>query len=144
MLRLVASFLRTRRAWMIALAALGGFASRLHAQAPTTAAIAGRVTADGGRGLPGAEIVVTNRATGVSMRSTSRADGHYEVAGLEVGGPYAVTVRLTGSQPRTQTGFVLSLGQQLRLDVQLERGAVMLPVVVTEAHDRRFSRSHYG
>jgi len=136
---------RTLRAWAIALAALFGIVSRLHAQGPTTATIAGRVSDAAGRGIAGADIVVTNRATGVSMRSTSRTDGHYEVAGLEVGGPYAVTVRRTGSQPHTQTGFLLSLGQQLRLDVQLAQQTVSLPTVVTvAAQDRRFSRSHTG
>src|SRR5690349_2170421 len=108
---------RTLRAWAIALAALAGVVSRLQAQGPTTAAIAGRVSDVAGNGVAGAEIVVTNRATGVSMRGTSRADGHYEVAGLEVGGPYAVTVRRAGSQTRTQAGLVLSLGQRLQLDV---------------------------
>jgi hypothetical protein len=141
----VAGTFRALRAWAIALAAVGGVASRLHAQAPTTAAIAGRVSDARGRGVAGAEIVVTNRATGASMRSTSRPDGHYEVAGLEVGGPYAVIVRRAGSQTRTQTGFLLRLGQQLRLDVQLVQQTVTLPAVLTvAAQDRRFSRSHKG
>jgi carboxypeptidase family protein len=141
----VALSCRTMRAWAIALAALCGMASRLHAQGPTTAAIAGRISDAAGHGVAGADIVVTNRATGASMRSTSRADGHYEVAGLEVGGPYAVTVRHAGSRPRTQTGFLLSLGQRLRLDVQLAQQAATLPAVVTAAtQDRRFSRSHMG
>jgi hypothetical protein len=145
MLDLVAASCRTLRARAIALAALGGLASRLHAQAPTTAAIAGRVTDAGGRGLAGAEIVVTNRATGVSMRGSSRTEGYYEIAGLEVGGPYAVVVRRAGSQMHTMTGLRLSLGQRLRLDVQLTPQAATLPAVVTvAARDRRFSRAHQG
>ena len=124
---------------------LGGVGKHLQAQAPTTAAIAGRIADEYGRGLPGVEVLITNRATGISMRSVSRAEGRYVVAGLEVGGPYSVTARRVGSRTATRTGFVLTLGQQLRVDVQLEQQPVTLPAMETQAaRDRIFSRSHQG
>ena len=132
-------------ALLLLLHALAGIGSGLHAQGPTTAAIAGRIADERGRRLAGVEVVVTNRATGVSMRSVSRADGRYLVAGLDVGGPYAVTVRRIGSRVNTRSGFFLTLGEQLQVDVDLERQPVTLPGMETQVQpDRIFSRAHKG
>lgn len=127
------------------LCALEGFAERASAQSPTTGAIAGRVLDESGGGLTGAEVFVTNRASGVSVRAISRGDGRYLVSGLEVGGPYSVTVRRMGSAAVTRTGFFLSLGQQLQVDVALERQPTMLQGMERRvARDRLFSRAHKG
>ena len=118
---------------------------RAVAQGPTTAAIAGHITDELGHGLPGVAVVVINRATGTPMRSTSRAEGRYVVAGLEVGGPYSVTARRIGLRSKTQTGFYLTLGQQLQVDVELEQEAVALGGMETRATRHAvFSRAHQG
>jgi hypothetical protein len=131
------------RSLMVGLA--GGRAGELCAQGPTTAAIAGRVTDDSGRGVTSAEIAVTNEATGALTRIRSRADGRYDAAGLEVGGPYSVTVRSLGSGTKRVTGVFLNLGQRLQLDVQLEpRPVTLAPVDVRANQDRTFSRAHKG
>ena len=104
-------------ALLYALCGLPG--GRADAQGPTTAAIAGRVIDERGQAAPGVDVVVTNRATGISMHGRSRADGRYRVSGLDVGGPYAVTARRIGSRPTTQTGFFVSLGQTLQVDVSV-------------------------
>ena len=125
--------------------AAGGIAIRVDAQGPTTAAIAGRILDDSGRGLRGVEVVVTNQATGTSIRGVSRSDGRYQVSGLGVGGPYAVTARRIGSALKTRTGLYLNLGQQLQLDFSLEQRAEMLQAVETRvAQERAFSRSRMG
>ena len=114
-------------------------------QGTTSAAIAGRILDTQGRGLQGVDVVVTNHATGISMRVTSRAEGRYLVSGLEVGGPYSVTVRRIGSPMQTRTGLFLSLGQQLQVDLTFEQQAVRLQEVETQAtRDRVFSRAHTG
>ena len=111
-------------------------------QGTTSAAIAGRILDTQGRGLQGVDVVVTNHATGISMRVTSRAEGRYLVSGLEVGGPYSVTVRRIGSPMQTRTGLFLSLGQQLQVDLTFEQQAVRLQEVETQAtRDRVFSRA---
>lgn len=131
--------------WCLLHCWLDGIAGRLGAQGPTTAAIAGRIVDDVGRGLPGVEVVVTHRATGSSVRSVSRAGGRYLVGGLEVGGPYSVTVRRIGSPMQTRTGLVLSLGQQLQVDLALTQQPVLLQGVETQAaQSRLFSRGHKG
>ena len=69
----------------LAVLAMGVAAASAVAQGPTTAAIGGRVVDASGRALVDVEVVVTNQATGVSMRGVSRSDGRYLVSGLEVG-----------------------------------------------------------
>jgi hypothetical protein len=124
---------------------LDGIAGGAWAQATTSAAIAGRILDKQGRGLQGVEVVVRNHATGISMRGVSRAEGRYLVSGLEVGGPYSVTVRRIGSPMQTRTGLFLSLGQQLQVDVTFEQQPVRLQEVETHAaQDRVFSRAHTG
>jgi len=130
--------------WSLFLCVLDGFGGA-RAQGMTSAAIAGRIVDDGGHGLQGVEVVVKNHATGISMRTVSRADGRYLVSGLEVGGPYSVTVRRIGSPMQTRTGLLLSLGQQLQVDVGFEQQAVRLQRIETRAaQDRLFSRAHTG
>jgi len=124
---------------------LDGIAGGALAQGTTSAAIAGRILDDQGRGLQGVEVVVRNHATGISMRGVSRAEGRYLVSGLEVGGPYSVTVRRIGSPVQTRTGLFLSLGQQLQVDLTFEQQPVRLQGIETQAaRDRVFSRAHMG
>src|SRR4051812_208320 len=131
--------------WCLVLWVLDGFAGVAGAQGTTSAAIAGRILDTHGRGLQGVEVVVTNYATGIATRVASRAEGRYLVSGLEVGGPYSVTVRRIGSPVQTRTGLFLSLGQQLQVDLTFEQQAVRLEEVETRAaQDRVFSRAHTG
>ena len=114
------------RACALLFALWGMPGGRADAQGPTTAAIAGRIIDERGQAAAGVDVVVTNRATGISMHGRSRADGRYRVSGLDVGGPYSVTARRIGSRPTTQTGFFVSLGQTLQVDVSLEQQPVTL------------------
>jgi len=128
----------------LALCALGGATGVARAQGSTSAAIAGRVLDAGGYGLPGVQVVVTNEATGISMRGISRAEGRYLISGLEVGGPYSITVRRLGSPMQTRTGLFLTLGQQLRADVTLDQVVTLQASETRATQDRLFSRAHLG
>lgn len=135
----------TSSRWLFVLCAIGGAGERLRAQGATTAAIAGRIVDPDGRGLSGVEVVVRNQATGSSMRGLSRADGRYLISGLEVGGPYSVTVRRIGSPVQTRTGLALTLGQQLHVDVALDQQPLLLQGMETRAAENRlFSRARMG
>ena len=52
-----------------------------------TGGVAGHVTEDG-KAAGGAQVQVTNVATGVTVTTTADADGFYPVGNLPVGGPY--------------------------------------------------------
>jgi len=129
----------------LCLCVLAGFVGVARAQGPTSAAIAGRIVDDRGLGVRGVEVVVTNQSTGTSMRAVSRAEGRYQISGLEVGGPYSVTVRRIGSPVLTRSGFGLTLGQRLEVDLVLAQQAVTILGVETRAErDRLFSRARMG
>ena len=128
----------------LAATTLAAVASRAVAQGPTTAAIGGRILDGHGIGIPGVEVVVTNQATGIAMRATSRPEGRYLVGGLEIGGPYTVTARRIGSAMWTKSAGFLSIGQQLQVDILLEQEPVTLGAVETQAKERIFSRAHTG
>jgi hypothetical protein len=141
----MAQLVTTAVLWSVVLSVLDGIAGGACAQGTTSAAIAGRILDNQGRGLQGVEVVVRNHATGSSMRGVSRAEGRYLVSGLEVGGPYSVTVRQIGAPMQTRTGLFLSLGQQLQVDVTFEQHPVRLQGIETQAtRDRVFSRAHMG
>jgi len=114
---------------VLALAFLSAAASPATAQGVTTGALTGTVTDAAGNPIPSAQIQVVNRATGFSANATSRESGLYFVQGLEVGGPYSVTVRRIGFQPETRDNISISLSQARRVDVQLSDQVVALATV---------------
>ena len=102
----------------------------LDAQGVTTAAIVGHVVVDGGVSADGARVRVTNRATGYTVETTVR-NGRFAVSGLEVGGPYDVTVRHLGYRPYARDGLSLSLGARRELDIELAPVTRLLDTVRT-------------
>ncbi len=136
--------------WVPLAALLGAFLARgegttLLAQGVTTGAIGGAVSDPTGQPIEAAQIQVTNRATGFSTGAISRDDGRYLVQGLEVGGPYAVSVRRIGFKMQTRDSLTVSLGQSLEVDFTLEPQVAELAGVVIEAEeDPVFSASRTG
>jgi hypothetical protein len=116
------------------------------AQGVTTGAVSGTVTNDQGQPVESAQIEVVNRATGSRSGSISRSDGRFYVQGLEVGGPYTVTIRRIGFSPRDTSGVYVSLGQNARVDMTMVTQATQLAgVQVTgEASSAVISSSHKG
>jgi hypothetical protein len=95
------------------------------AQSVVTSAIQGTVRATDGTDVDGSEVVVLNAATGYRAESMVR-DGRFLVPGLEVGGPYSVTIRRLGFHPQEQDGQVLTLGEPLELRFVMEPDAIPL------------------
>jgi hypothetical protein len=114
-------------------------------QGVTTGAVSGTVTNDQGQIVESAQIEVVNRATGSRSGAISRSDGRYYVQGLEVGGPYTVTVRRIGFSPRDTSGVYVSLGQNARVDMRLTTQATQLAgVQVVGASSAVITSSHKG
>ena len=135
----------TFRAAAFVLGVAGG-SLQLHAQGVTTAAVNGTITNARGQALDGAQITVTNRNTGSRNLGVTHADGRYYVQALEVGGPYTISVRRIGHEPRDSSGIFLSLGQNARVDFVLaERATQLAGVVVTSgAANALISSAHKG
>lgn len=136
---------RASRAMMAAAAFSLFLAGSGHAQGVTTGAITGTVTDAQGQPVNLAEVQVVNRSTGFTTAARTRANGLYLVQGLEVGGPYTVTIRAIGFQPFTRDGVGVRLSEATRVDAQLAAQAVEL-TAVTIAGERSadFSPTRQG
>jgi hypothetical protein len=115
------------------------------AQGVTTGAISGKVTDPGGQPVAEAAVQVTNRGTGFTSQTRTRDNGQYLIQGLEVGGPYTVTVRAIGFQPFICEGVDVRLSEATRIDAQLVAQAVELTAVtVTGAVTADFTPTRQG
>ena len=99
--------------------------SDLLAQGVTTAAIEGTVRATDGTDVDGAEVQVVNAATGFVTKGYVR-HGRFLVQGLEVGGPYTVTVRRLGFHEQGRESVVLKLAESLELDFEMQPATIPL------------------
>jgi hypothetical protein len=115
------------------------------AQGVTTGAITGRVTGEQGQPLDAADVRVVNRSTGYATGAHTRVNGMFLVQGLEVGGPYSVTVRAIGYQPYVRDDIYVRLSEATRVDALLAAGAVELAAVtVTGTLTADFSPTRQG
>jgi Carboxypeptidase regulatory-like domain/TonB dependent receptor len=115
------------------------------AQGVTTGAITGKVSDAQGQPLALADVQVVHRSTGFSTGARTRANGLFLVQGLEVGGPYSVTVRAIGHQPFVRNDIYVKLSEATRVDVQLTARAVELSAVtVTVPVTAEFTPTRQG
>src|SRR6266478_5646852 len=120
-------------------------APALGAQGVTTGAITGKVTDASGQPVVLADVRIVNRSTGYTTSTRTRDNGLFLVQGLEVGGPYTVTVRAIGQQPFQRDNVDVELSVATRLDVQLTGQAVQLEgIVVAGAVTPDFSPTRQG
>jgi len=115
-------------AW--AVVCLGAATSSLAAQGVTTASVRGRVLDEQGAPVERVTITLLNTSTGQRFQGVSRSGGYYTIENAAVGGPYVLSTQMMGFQPVRRTGFTLSLGQVLELNLALMRAAVQLGEIV--------------
>lgn len=129
---------------MVALGTAG--ASRAAAQGVTTGGITGVVTNSSGAGLEAAQVQVLNTATGARVSGLTRTNGLFTILGLEVGGPYTVSVRRIGFQPTQKTGVSVPLGQTVRVDFSVTEQTTTLSTVevTTTTASAVITPSHTG
>jgi len=110
----------------LALAALGGF---LWGQGRNTAGLYGRATDQQGAVVPGAKVILVHAATGLTRTAESNAAGEFEFPTIPVG-EYKLEVRKQGFRTLEQTGIVLQVNDNRRVDVSLAIGEVSTTVNV--------------
>ncbi len=120
---------RSSRAMAVAAVLSLFLAAAVEAQGVTTGAITGRVTDEQGQPLVDVEVQIVHRSTGYTSGTRTRANGLFFVQGLEVGGPYSITVRAIGYQPYVRDDVYVKLSEATRVDAQLVAGAVELAAV---------------
>lgn len=119
-------------------------ASAAGAQGVTTAAIAGTVTGQGNAPLVGAIIAATHIPSGTKYGTITRADGRFYLGAMRVGGPYEVTVRAIGFEPKTLSGINLELGVTTDLVFTMNPTLVRLEAVAITAEGGQLSSARTG
>jgi len=92
------------------------------AQAPT-GTILGSVKDAQGAVVPGATVTATNLGTQYSRNTVTDSAGEYALRLLPVGN-YMLSVSLAGFKNFTQTGILLEVGRNARVDATIELGAI--------------------
>jgi hypothetical protein len=101
------------------------------AQSVTTASFSGAVVDPEGKGLPGASVKAVHVPTRSVFETRTRTDGRFDIPFVKVGGPYTVTVSLTGFTPQTLKVIILRLGENLDLKITLSQAPIEEAVTVT-------------
>ena len=115
------------------------------AQGVTTASLSGLVQDTDGNPLPGANIIAIHIPSGTQYGTTSRSNGQYNIQNMRVGGPYTVTVSFVGYRKEIVENINLNLGQELRLDFQLEEQVIEgAEVVVTGGKNEILNSNRTG
>ena len=86
------------------------------------ARIIGTVTDPQGAVLPGAQVTVTNVATGIATQTTTDRDGYYQAPELPIGA-YKVKVEHEGFKTVETEAYKLEINQAQRIDVRVSLGA---------------------
>jgi hypothetical protein len=115
------------------------------AQGLTGAALQGRITGSDSTPIAGATVLATNLANGERWQATTGSGGRFYIEHLSIGGPYTIQARAVGFSPATRSGYYLSLGQRMMLDLVLAPATVELePITVVSRADPRINASRTG
>ena len=99
------------------------------AQSGGTGALVGVVSDPTGAVVPGAQVSITNEATGAKRQVESQGNGSYSAPLLQPG-TYKVEVSMTGFKAATVKGIRVNVTETARLDVKLNIGSTLEVVTV--------------
>jgi len=121
--------LNARAAW-VALPLLLCLSGSLPAQ--VTGTISGYVTDPSGAAIPGVKVTATLGGQNIFRTTESSAEGFYNLAAMEPG-TYSVSAEKSGFEVLKTTGVVVTVNQNVRLDLPLRLGSTTQEVTVTGA-----------
>lgn len=84
-----------------------------------SATLRGQVTAEDGTPVSGASVSILNTSTGATTVVTTGAGGTFNASGLQVGGPYTITVTADGYRGQAAEGVFLALGDPTQISLAL-------------------------
>jgi hypothetical protein len=117
--------------WLPVAAVLGlVLASTPDLRAQVTGTISGYVRDPSGASVAGAKVTATQTERGISTVTEANAEGFYNFVALEPG-PYTLTVERAGFQTYVRESLLLTVRQNLRVDLDLQLGALTKTVTVT-------------
>ena len=98
--------------------------------AQVTGTISGYVKDPSGAFALGAKVTATQTQRSISTSTQTNNEGFYNFVALDPG-PYTISVEQPGFQTYVREGLQLTVNQNLRVDVDLQLGAVTKTVTVT-------------
>ncbi len=111
----------------------------------TSSSMSGRVIDNEKEPLIGATIVAKHTPTGTVYGTVARNDGSYNLPNMRIGGPYTIEVSYIGYQKTQFDDIILSLGQDLTLNAQLNEDTQMLgEVIIISERNPIFSSNRTG
>ena len=108
---------------------VAGLAAPLQAQV-SLASVTGSVTDTDQAVIPGAKVTIRNLATGIEVKGETNAAGYYTLISLQPG-PYELEVETMGFARFVRSNLKLETGQQLRIDAEMQIGAVTESITVS-------------
>ena len=106
------------------------FAATCYGQAVAVAEIDGQVLDNTGAVIVGADVKATQLETQTTRTAVTGVQGLYSLPALPVG-PYSLEVTSPGFKNYTQSGIVLQVGNNVKINVNLEVGSLSESVKVT-------------
>ena len=91
--------------------------------------ITGTITDSQGAVVPGAQVKLTNTATGLVLQRATNSSGIYVFSPVRIG-TYDISVSAQGFATTTQNGLVLNVNQSLAVDLKLNPGSISQTVTV--------------
>ena len=113
-------------------------------QGNTTSSITGEVKTKSGAQLIGAAIVAVHTPSGTKYGTIAREDGHFDLSGLRIGGPYTITVSYSGYASDKVSDVYLQLGQSYKFKAILDENTSALSEVIVGAAKSGLNNSQTG
>ncbi|KQS41352.1 TonB-dependent receptor [Pedobacter sp. Leaf194] len=110
----------------------------------TQASISGIVTDEQKKPIPGASVQVKNNSTGFTTRTSTNAQGEYTFKELPLGGPYSVKALYVGFGEQTRSGYMLNLGDVVKVSISMQEAAQNLEAVQVVASGLKNKVQNFG
>ncbi len=98
----------------------------------TTSSLSG-IVKDSKGAIPGATVTAVHTPTGTKYSTVTQTDGRYNIANINVGGPYTIVVSFVGYGNTQQDGIMAVLGENRKVDFTLSEQSNELAEVVVKA-----------
>jgi hypothetical protein len=110
----------------------------------TQASISGVITDQQKKPIPGVSVQIRNNSTGFTTKTSTNAQGEYTFKELPLGGPYSVKALYVGYGEQTRNGYMLNLGDVVRVNVAMQEASQDLDAVQVVASGLRNKVQNFG
>jgi len=110
----------------------------------TQASISGIIIDQQKKPIPGVSVQIRNNSTGFTTKTSTNAQGEYTFKELPLGGPYSVKAIYVGFGEQTRTGYMLNLGDVVRVSIAMQEASQDLEAVQVVASGLRNKVQNFG